>query len=537
MKFLNSLYTLIVVLILAGCSSGNDSQTSRESSQPYDSEPEEETDLYVEKYRPQFHFSQPSNWMNDPNGMVFHDGIYHLFYQYFPDSTVWGPMHWGHATSSDLLFWEHKPIALYPDSLGYIFSGSAVLDEKNTSRLGTEDNPPLVAIFTYHDPVGAENDEVDFQYQGIAYSLDNGKSWAKYENNPVLQNPGIRDFRDPKVFWHDESSKWVMSLAVLDHIEFYGSENLLEWEKLSEFGKNEGSHEGVWECPDLIKLPIEGSTQSRWVLIVSIGTGGDRGSATQYFVGNFDGKEFRNTDSRNRISWLDFGWDNYAGVTWANSPNDETIFIGWMSNWLYAQDVPTSPWRSSMTVPRKLTLFRSPAGMRVRSYPIQDFQLLRNSAIEINRTIVNQRADFSSYIQTDPTYLLDLEFLFSKIQKSGSWTLVFGNVFGDTLRVGYEDAEKRYFVDRSKSGDTSFHPEFEKPHYASRFSNNPQMGVRILLDRSSIEVFADTGEIVFTDLFFSKGPFTHLLVEAPGESILFEGMVYQLSSIWNTSAQ
>ena len=213
---------------------------------------------YTEQHRPQFHFSPEKMWMNDPNGMVFYNDEYHLFYQYYPDSTVWGPMHWGHAVSKDLVHWEHLPIALYPDSLGYIFSGSAVVDWNNTSGLGTEENPPLVAIFTYHDAEGEKEGRNDYQTQGIAYSLDNGRTWEKYADNPVLENPGIKDFRDPKVSWHAATEKWVMILAVLDHVELYGSKDLKSWEKLSEFGKEVGAHGGVWECPDLFPCRWKG---------------------------------------------------------------------------------------------------------------------------------------------------------------------------------------------------------------------------------------------------------------------------------------
>ncbi len=206
---------------------------------------------YTEQYRPQFHFSPEAHWMNDPNGLVYFGGEYHLFYQYYPGSNVWGPMHWGHAVSPDMIHWKHLPVALYPDSLGYIFSGSAVSDTNNTSRLGTMENPPMVAIFTYHDPTGEKKGSLTFQNQGIAYSTDKGRNWTKYPGNPVLKNPGIRDFRDPKVFWHEKSGKWVMILAVHDRIHLYSSPDLTDWTFLSEFGQGIGAHGGVWECPDL----------------------------------------------------------------------------------------------------------------------------------------------------------------------------------------------------------------------------------------------------------------------------------------------
>ncbi|MEL7425662.1 MAG: glycoside hydrolase family 32 protein [Bacteroidota bacterium] len=250
-------------------------------------------EYYQEQHRPQLHFSPDSMWMNDPNGMVFFDGEYHLFYQYYPDSTVWGPMHWGHAVSTDLMHWEHLPIALYPDSLGYIFSGSAVVDWNNTSGLGKGNSPPLIAIFTHHDPVGADAGDDDFQYQSIAYSIDKGRTWTKYDGNPVIPNPGIRDFRDPKVIWDDDSAQWVMVFAAYDHVKLYGSSNLIDWMHLSDFGREWGTHGGVWECPELFPITVEGTTHKKWVLLSSINPGSPNGgSGTQYFVGHFDGKDF-----------------------------------------------------------------------------------------------------------------------------------------------------------------------------------------------------------------------------------------------------
>ncbi|NND62558.1 MAG: glycoside hydrolase family 32 protein, partial [Flavobacteriaceae bacterium] len=313
----------------------------------------EETSLYAEKFRPQFHFSPPEKWMNDPNGLVYHNGIYHLFYQFYPEDVVWGPMHWGHAVSEDLIHWEHKPIALYPDELGYIFSGSAVVDIENTSEFGTAENPPLVAIYTYHLMEGEKAGRNDFQTQGIAFSLDNGETWTKYEGNPVIGNTDIRDFRDPKVFWDEERSKWVMALVAGDHVKLYDSSNLKDWRLLSEFGKEVGAHGGVWECPDLFKLKVEESEEEKWVLLVSINPGAPNGgSGTQYFVGDWDGTTFSSNQSH---EWIDLGRDNYAGVTFNNVPDDTRKFIGWMSNWDYAQSTPTKGWRSAMTLPRDVT--------------------------------------------------------------------------------------------------------------------------------------------------------------------------------------
>ena len=244
-----------------------------------------------ELYRPNFHFTPKKGWMNDPNGMFYYNGYYHLFYQYYPDSNVWGPMHWGHAISTDLITWTEKPIALYPDEKGYIFSGSAVVDVKNTSGFGSLENPPMVAMFTYHDMKKEKAGETNYQSQGIAYSLNEGLTWTKYEANPVIKTPNIKDFRDPKMTWDAIHQQWIMVLAAGYKTMFYSSKNLKEWELLSDFGKDIGAHGGVWECPDFFPILVEGTDDYKWVMLLSINPGGPNGgSATQYFVGDFDGK-------------------------------------------------------------------------------------------------------------------------------------------------------------------------------------------------------------------------------------------------------
>jgi fructan beta-fructosidase len=290
-----------------------------------------QSDSQAEAHRPRFHFTPKRNWMNDPNGLVSHKGVYHMFFQYHPDGTRWGPMHWGHAVSRDLLSWEEKPIALYPDSMGYIFSGSAVVDSLNTSGFGMEGKTPIVAIFTHHNPVREAAGQRGFQYQSLAYSLDDGETWKKFPGNPVLQNTAATDFRDPKVHWHEATGRWVMSLATRDRVTFFSSPDLKAWARESAFGEKLGAHGGVWECPDL--FPIEHKGRTVWVLLVSINPGAPNGgSGTQYFLGDFDGHRFKPFDDKTR--WIDYGTDDYAGVTFSNT-GDRRIFIGWMSNWNY----------------------------------------------------------------------------------------------------------------------------------------------------------------------------------------------------------
>jgi fructan beta-fructosidase len=441
-------------------------------------------------YRPSFHFTPKQGWMNDPNGMIFLNGQYHLFFQYYPDSTVWGPMHWGHATSSDLVQWKEQPIALYPDSIGMIFSGSAVLDKNNTSGLGRGGVAPLVAIFTQHYMPGEKAGKTDFQNQSIAYSLDEGKTWTKYAGNPVLKTPNLKDFRDPKVIWYAPTQKWIMSLAVADHVEFYSSPNLINWTKESEIGKNLFAHGGVWECPDL--LPINKNGKTIWVLLVSMNPGGPNGgSATQYILGDFDGHEFKphSTD----IKWMDYGPDNYAGVTFSNV-GDRNILIGWMSNWNYANVVPTEKWRSAMTVPRELKLIEQ----NNNNANSNDFLLVSSPVKEMKKAF----SEIMSKENVIPNRI-DL-----KEMKAVDFEIILSNTFNEKLVVGYHADKKQFYIDRTKAGVSNFNDGFAAVAVAPRLSFATNMDLSILLDKTSIELFADGGRTVMTTLFFPVHPYT-----------------------------
>lgn len=458
-----------------------------------------------EEYRPAYHFTPPAQWMNDPNGMVYFEGEYHLFYQHFPDSNVWGPMHWGHAVSENMITWEHLPIALYPDSLGYIFSGSAVIDWQNTSGFGTRDNPPMVAIYTYHDPVGADARRIDFQTQGIAYSLDKGRSWTKYQQNPILDNPGIIDFRDPKVSWNEEFQQWTMILAVKDHVNIYSSPDLKEWKLESEFGQSIGAHGGVWECPDLFPLTDENETE-KWVMLVSINPGGPQGgSATQYFVGDFDGSVFTPGDST--IRWVDYGADNYAGVTWSDVPESDgrRLFLGWMSNWQYAVAVPTDNWRSAMTLPRELKLLTINDQPVLQSVPVEEL----GEHFETSSSI-----DSGGQLES-AAYKLEL----SNIPESGL-ELIFENNIAEKLTISLSKDE--LLIDRTSSGLSDFNDLFASVHKAPL----PDVEIeklQIFMDKSSIEVFVNDGLVVMTDLMFPNEVYT---------SISFtEGLDVKMSSL------
>ena len=486
------------------------------------------TTYYKEQHRPQFHFTPEKGWMNDPNGLVYYDGEYHLFYQHYPDSTVWGPMHWGHAISKDLVSWEHLPIALYPDSLGYIFSGSIVVDEKNTTGFQTGKEKPLVAIFTYHDMVKEKAGRNDRESQGIAYSLDKGRTWLKYEKNPVIPNKGDTDFRDPKVFWHEATKNWIMPLAVGKKLEIFTSPNLKNWKKVSEFGLKESLNDGVWECPDLISFKTEDGSE-KWVLIQNIGRGAvNGGSGTQYFVGNFDGKVFSNDNPPEYKLWLDYGADNYAGVSWFNAPNNEKIYIGWMSNWDdYANLVPTSTWRSGMTVPRKLSLNKTPEGFRLIQMPVKQLESLRISSIKIpKQKIINTLAIDNKSVLNE----LDLSFDLTT-STATEFGFILSNSKNEKLIVGLDRTSKQIFIDRTNAGKSDFSSKFAKKHTAP-FTDDKVLTIKALVDKASIEVFVNDGKIVLTDLFFPTEDYTKIeLYSKEGIANLTSGTLHPLESV------
>jgi levanase/fructan beta-fructosidase len=511
------LTTILILTALAGCKNA-DSKKDADASTSLESGTMTEEELY----RPNFHFSPKKGWMNDPNGMFFYNEYYHLYFQHYPDSSKWGPMHWGHATSTDMVSWIEQPIALYPDELGYIFSGSAVVDHDNTSAFGKEGKIPIVAIFTYHDPKKEKGGGTDVETQGIAYSLDEGLTWTKYEGNPVIKNPGEMDFRDPKVSWDDLREQWVMVLAAGQKTMFYASQNLKDWQLLSDFGEGVGNHKGVWECPDLFPLQVKDSDEVKWVLLVSINPGGPNGgSATQYFVGDFDGKRFtldpdvKKAMAREHDFWVDFGKDNYAGVTWSNvsTANGGKLFIGWMSNWQYANEVPTETWRSATTVAREIELIKRDDEYRLISIPVEEISGYRNSKYKKENISVKERVKL---IGTETADLSNTEINFSISDlKDDVYTFRLSNRDGDELSFGYDHNEKSFYLDRSKSGKTDFSQNFaNKVSTAPRTSNAANLTGKILLDKTSIELFYDDGETVMTEIFFPNAPFETLSIES-----------------------
>ncbi|MDF2650179.1 MAG: glycoside hydrolase [Paenibacillus sp.] len=482
------------------------------------------------KFRPQLHFTPKDQWMNDPNGMVFYEGEYHLFYQYHPESTVWGPMHWGHAVSLDLVHWEHLPIALAPDEHGAIFSGSVVVDKHDTSGFfGGKSG--LVAIFTHHDTKpGTDRTR---QRQSLAYSADRGRTWTKFAYNPVLIEEALPDFRDPKVFWFNPQQSWVMVIAAGDAIRFYKSPNLKDWTFSGEFGDGQGSHDGVWECPDLFELPVDGDTiNRRWVLIVSIGEDANflEGSRTQYFIGSFNGDTFVPEESPAPLLWLDHGRDNYAGVTWSDVPEQQgrRLFIGWMNNWKYANVIPTSDWRGAMTLPRELTLTAELEGVRLLQMPIRELQAQRRSeqnwsAFELSHSELTVTHGDLLEIIVEFEFDNELEFGL-KLRASETEETI----------VGYSTHEQQLFIDRSRSGAIDFHSDFACKHSALLKAETGNIKLHIFVDRSSIEAFANDGKLVMTDQIFPLSSSTGIKLYAKNGSVKVKSLtIHTLHSIFD----
>ena len=472
-------------------------------------------------YRPNFHFTPHKNWMNDPNGMFYLNGYYHLYFQYYPDSNVWGPMHWGHAKSKDMISWEEQPIAIYPDSLGYIFSGSAVVDINNSSGFAKDGKLPVVAMYTLHNIDGEKSGEIDFQSQAIAFSLDEGQTYKKFEGNPVIKNPQIKDFRDPKVIWDEAHEKWVMVLAAGNKLMFYSSSNLKDWKFESDFGEHIGIQDGVWECPDFFPMKIEGTNETKWVALQSINPGHlNGGSGTEYFVGDFDGKTFVLDEifakqlSDKKAIWLDYGRDNYAGVTWSNIPDSDgrKLFIAWMSNWDYAQVVPTTIWRSAMTIPRELKLKKVNDQYILFSQPVKELDSYKNPKLEQKNFTVKESFTLIGNNNIDVNKsIIDIEF--SNL-KDDIYTFNMSNSHGDVLSFGINNKGHYYFIDRTKSGKIDFSDKFANKISKTSFETpQEKINLQIIIDKTSLELFFNNGDTVMTEIFFPNQPMETLKLD------------------------
>lgn len=456
-----------------------------------------------EKFRPVYHHTPAYGWMNDPNGMFYKDGVYHLYFQWNPYGSVWANMHWGHSTSTDLMHWKFEGCAIVPDAWGAIFSGSCVVDHNNTAGFG---KGAVVAFYTSAKatPWG------DVQSQSMAYSLDNGKTFTKYEGNPILTS-SERDFRDPKVFWYAPGKHWVMMLAVGQHMEIYSSANLKEWKKESEFGAMQGAHGGVWECPDLVEIPVEGTREKKWVLICNLNPGGPfGGSAAQYFVGSFDGKKFVN-ESPTQTKWMDWGKDNYATVTWNNAPDGRCIALGWMSNWQYANNVPTRQYRSANTLARDLTLYREGQELYLKSTPSVEVKKARGKKVSIPSFKVSEKHEMVNLFE-EKQGAYEVEIV---IQNAGASKIAFCllNDKGEKVSMYYDLNRKQFVMDRSESGTVDFSKDFPAVTVAPA-NVDKELTLRLFVDRSSIEAFGEDGKFVMTNLVFPSQPYVKMCFEA-----------------------
>lgn len=505
---------------------------------------------YHEPRRPQFHVTPPAGWMGNPCGLVHHAGRWHLFYQHHPAGTGWGPMHWGHASSADLLHWQHHPLALEPDGARYAFSGSVVVDEANSAGFGAG---ALVALYTRHDMEGERAGLRHHEHQHLAYSKDGGLTWWPLDEDrdndddePVIPNPGAaKDFRDPKVFWHAPTRRWVAVLAAGRVLEFWASADLKHWQRLSEFGAGLGSHGGGWAGPDLFPLPVENGApdEQRWVLLVSVASGAPNGgSGTQYFVGHFDGDAFTVDDAgfaadvqAGRGVWLDHGRDHCAGATWGGAPGDPRVLIAWMNNGDYAAQVPATTWRGGMTLPVTLSLRRNPRGaLRLHTRPVAAVDSLRQQSAALGPAPL--RGAGLDLVQAGGIgpQAMELELTIDP-GTMGRCGVELSNARGERYRVGYDASQKLYFSDRTQAGETRFSPAFAvTAHTASRpVGATGPLQLRLFFDATSAELFADDGALQMTDQFFPTEDFSRatLFGEGPGARLL-GARVHRLARVW-----
>ncbi len=449
--------------------------------------------------------------MNDPNGLIHYGGRWHLFYQHNPFGARWGHMHWGHAESDDLIRWRHRPIALYPDRLGTIFSGTVVRDDRNTSGLFASGEGGLAAVFTYF--------KWGLQRQGLAISRDGGLTWEKYRDNPIVRNPFLVHFRDPKIFYHTPSEYWVMLLTVGTRIRFYRSSNLRDWTPTGEFGADAGAHGGVWECPDLFPLAVDGDrAEKKWVLVTSVKEGAPGGgSGTQYFVGDFDGERFVAGGRPGAVRWLDYGADNYAGITFNNVPEADgrRIFIGWMSNWRYAQKTPTASWRGAMTVPRQLTLAADGGDTVLLAQPVAELAGAATGGFRLNDQTIH--ADVTLKVPELAAGAFEIAAEWETGYTGFGITLV--NTLGQETVIDYDPASGLLRLDRTRSGLTGFSRHFPGVHGAPVVPIRGRLSLRILADACSVEVFAGNGRVVITDLVFPTAPYDRMTLFSRGAAV------------------
>ena len=477
-----------------------------------------------EKYRPAYHHTPLYGWMNDPNGMFYKDGVWHLYYQWNPYGSKWQNMTWGHSSSTDLVNWNHHPAAIEANGLGAVFSGSSVVDTENTAGFGKN---AVVALYTSADLS---------QIQSIAHSVDHGHTFEIYPGNPVITLES--EARDPNMFWDTANNRWVLSLAhALDHeMLFFTSPDLKNWTLQSAFGKGKGAQDGVWECPDLFKLKVDGTDEEKWVLVCNINPGGPfGGSATQYFVGDFDGTAFKaDTDADGNIptKWMDYGKDHYATVSWSGAPDNRRTLIGWMSNWQYAAEVPTLQYRSANTLPREAGLFKNADGqIYMSSAPSPELVNLRDKEIVKvnNKSAGRKKRVFSLPVSNDGVceILLDLD-----CRRADSVDIRIANNADESVTLRYNSSDHSLSFDRRHSGIVDFSQDFPAVTVAPTFENDKKISLRIFIDKSSMEVFGNNGKFVMTNLVFPTMPYSTLSISATGGSAKIENLkIYSIKEL------
>ena len=425
-----------------------------------------------EKFRPIYHHTPAYGWMNDPNGMFYKDGVWHLYYQYNPYGSQWENMTWAHSTSTDLMHWENQGEVIQPDALGTIFSGNSVVDKENTAGFGKD------VVIAFYTSAG------NAQTQSIAYSTDNGMSFKKYANNPIITSD-VPDFRDPKVFWNDDLNQWNLILASGQQMNIYSSKNLKDWKYESCFGEGYGNHGGVWECPDLLKIG------DKWVLICNINPGGPfGGSATQYFVGTFDGHKFTCESKPEVTKWMDYGKDHYATVSFSNAPNGRIVVLPWMSNWQYANQVPTQQFRSANGLPRDVSLY---------NYNGEEYVSVKPSPEVLNafEQKASGRFPMASYLEV------------TNIKSNAS--IVLSNDKDEYVTMVYDGKNGTFSMDRTQSGLTEFHNDFKSKTIAP--TNGTIKGMQIFVDRCSIEAFDIDGKVAMSNLVFPSKPYDKIVAK------------------------
>ena len=439
----------------------------------------------VEKHRPVYHHTPQYGWMNDPNGMFYKDGVWHLCYQFNPYGSQWENMTWGHSTSTDLVHWKAEPTAITPDALGTIFSGCCVVDKNNTAGFGND------AVIAFYTSAGAR------QMQSMAYSTDGGKTFTKYKNNPIITS-NVPDFRDPHVFWNAEAGFWNMILAAGQQMSIYSSKDLKEWKHESDFGAEYGNHGGVWECPDLMKMKVRGTDKEKWMLICNINPGGPfGGSATQYFIGEFDGHKFTCEDEPSETKWMDYGKDHYATITFDNAPEGRRVGIAWMSNWQYANQVPTKQFRSANSIARDFGLFEYNGETYCSVSPAKEMDAVRGQRI------------------SSPSETCEIV-----VQLKGDAQLTLRNSKGEKVVITYDAVEQTIDFDRRRSGDVSFSEAF--PCIVTSPTYGQAKTLRIFVDRCSIEMFEGDGKMSMTNLVFPSEPYNQLIVKGKAKATIYK---------------